>query len=503
MKRLQAIAAMMLVAVIILGGLGCDDGKGEPGRSLETSDVSVPNITDTSATVTWDTNRAASSQVEYGTGTEYGTLSTTDNELVSNHSVVINGLSQETTYHFRVRSADADGNQAASKDQTFKTLVSPVDSPNFEFLHSEQCESHSYGPSGACISTTIGVPLENTGGAGDAFVAMAYKGSDSVEASNVFHFDKGESAMVYTRFSSCPTFSTFEWTARVASSSDTSLGKMWLERQDGSTDNGLPHSAIKDGCLTAVWGSSPSRVFAVGSKGIILRYDGSAWDYMTSGTMYQLNGVWGSSATNVFAVGQSGTILHYDGSTWSRMSLPGSFGRMDATTFSGVWGSSSHDVFAVGDTVGGLGSNATILHYDGNVWSLMTGGAKDDVLRGVWGSSASDVFAVGERHTPSAVNTSNPLRALILHYDGTAWSVVMVSNVDTANDYLRAVWGSSPSDVYAVGTTRAHYDGSVWSMVSGDGMAVWGSSATDIFAMGCRGSIVHYDGNTWSLITIP
>ena len=28
--------------------------------------------------------------------------------------------------------------------------------------------------------------------------------------------------------------------------------------------------------------------------------------------------------------------------------------------------------------------------------------------------------------------------------------------------------------------------------------AVWGSSATDVFAVGDAGTIVHYDGTTWS-----
>jgi len=515
MKRLQAIAAMMLIAVTVFGGLACDGGK--TGEN------------DTSATITWLINRPASGQVKYGTSTEYGSLSTMNNESVRNHSVVINGLSQETTYHFRVKSTDADGKEATSEDQTFKTLVSSVDKPNVQFLSTEQCESYTYSPFGSCTSATIGVPLENTGGAGDVFVVLGYKGSDSVKARNVFHFDEGESAMVYASVD-CPTVTTtYEWTARVASSSDTSLGNMWLERKDGSTDNGQPHSAIKDGCLYGVWGISPSDVFAVGYSGIILHYDGGSWNYMTSRISNQLNDVWGSSSSDVFAVGASGTILHYNGSTWSAMTTDTS------NTLWDVWGSSGSNVFAVGSfglilhyngsawsamssgthqdlmavwgssgsDVFAIGYDSTILHYDGVTWSAMSSGTTDDYLRDIWGSSASDVFAVGYRNTPSAVNQSRPFRALILHYDGTAWSEVMASNDDTANDFLDAVWGSSPYDVYAVGTTRAHYDGSAWSMMTGGGWAVWGSSATDVFAVRCGGLILHYDGNTWSEIMIP
>ncbi len=71
-----------------------------------------------------------------------------------------------------------------------------------------------------------------------------------------------------------------------------------------------------------------------------------------------LQGVWGSSSTDVFAVGYSGTILHYDGNTWSVQASG------IAVLLSGVWGSSATDVFAVGGVL-----SATILHYDGTDWS--------------------------------------------------------------------------------------------------------------------------------------
>jgi hypothetical protein len=34
---------------------------------------------------------------------------------------------------------------------------------------------------------------------------------------------------------------------------------------------------------------------------------------------HTLNDVWGSSGTDVFAVGTCGTILHYDGQSWTVM----------------------------------------------------------------------------------------------------------------------------------------------------------------------------------------
>jgi len=64
--------------------------------------------------------------------------------------------------------------------------------------------------------------------------------------------------------------------------------------------------------LYSVWGSASNDVFAVGSSGTIVHYDGSDWSSMSTSTTSDLYGVWGASSTNVFAVGRSGTIVHYD-----------------------------------------------------------------------------------------------------------------------------------------------------------------------------------------------
>jgi regulation of enolase protein 1 (concanavalin A-like superfamily) len=77
-----------------------------------------------SATVTWTTNEAATSTVDYGTTTSYGATASSPGSGTS-HSVGLSGLSCATTYHFRVRSADAAGNGASSPDSTFTTAACP------------------------------------------------------------------------------------------------------------------------------------------------------------------------------------------------------------------------------------------------------------------------------------------------------------------------------------------------------------------------------------------
>jgi photosystem II stability/assembly factor-like uncharacterized protein len=128
----------------------------------------------------------------------------------------------------------------------------------------------------------------------------------------------------------------------------------------------------------------------------------------------------------------------------------------------------------------------------GETWTASFKGIPGYVppVMGVWGSSPTDVFAVGWNGT-------------ILHYDGRTWAPV--DNGTTTNYlYHNAVWGSSPTDVFAVGLFGIilHYDGNTWTeMDSGTTEwlhAVWGSSPTDVFAVGDNGIVLHYDGNTWS-----
>lgn len=81
--------------------------------------------TQTSLTITWNTNEEATTQVEYGATTNYGTLTTLNAALDLSHSVTIAGLTAGTTYHFRARSKDAAGTEALSSDNQ-KATTSPT-----------------------------------------------------------------------------------------------------------------------------------------------------------------------------------------------------------------------------------------------------------------------------------------------------------------------------------------------------------------------------------------
>ncbi len=89
------------------------------------SSVQVSGVTTSGATVSWVTNEASNTQVDYGTTTSYGSSTTLNSSLVTSHSQALSGLAANTLYHYRVKSRDAAGNLATSGDFTFTTSASP------------------------------------------------------------------------------------------------------------------------------------------------------------------------------------------------------------------------------------------------------------------------------------------------------------------------------------------------------------------------------------------
>ena len=74
----------------------------------------VATAKSTSATISWTTDEAATSEVQFGT--DAGTLSQSASTpgLTTAHAVALSGLDPSTTYHYRVTSADDLGNSATS-----------------------------------------------------------------------------------------------------------------------------------------------------------------------------------------------------------------------------------------------------------------------------------------------------------------------------------------------------------------------------------------------------
>lgn len=86
-------------------------------------------VTVSAATVSWSTNEASDSQVEYGTSISYGSSTALNSSMVTWHSQGLSGLASSTTYHYRVKSRDAAGNLAVSGDFTLTPPAPPDATP--------------------------------------------------------------------------------------------------------------------------------------------------------------------------------------------------------------------------------------------------------------------------------------------------------------------------------------------------------------------------------------
>jgi hypothetical protein len=93
------------------------------------SGVTAANIGTSTATISWTTDEPSTSQVEYGAGTTFTTVTPVDGSLVTTHSLVISSLAAKTGYVYRVRSRDAASNEAVGATNTFTTLTPPDTTP--------------------------------------------------------------------------------------------------------------------------------------------------------------------------------------------------------------------------------------------------------------------------------------------------------------------------------------------------------------------------------------
>lgn len=86
----------------------------------EISNVQVVSESETSITITWETDEDSDSLVNYGLKEDYGIVRIPESDKVQ-HSITLDELEPNKVYHFRVVSADEEGNQGISADYKVQT----------------------------------------------------------------------------------------------------------------------------------------------------------------------------------------------------------------------------------------------------------------------------------------------------------------------------------------------------------------------------------------------
>ncbi len=88
------------------------------------TNVAISDVTETSVTITWETDEDADSLINYGLQEDYGIVHIPGSDKTA-HSVTLDELTPGQTYYFRVVSSDVDGNQGIAADYKVLTEGTP------------------------------------------------------------------------------------------------------------------------------------------------------------------------------------------------------------------------------------------------------------------------------------------------------------------------------------------------------------------------------------------
>jgi hypothetical protein len=142
-SRHNLFNVFILFTAFLSGDYAFTTASGQDTTPPTISNIKSSNITSSGATITWTTNEASDTQVEYGTSTGYGSSTTLNSNKVTSHSQNLTGLTASKLYHYRVKSKDASGNLAVSADNTFTTAAK--DSGSFTISNLKSSDVSSTG----------------------------------------------------------------------------------------------------------------------------------------------------------------------------------------------------------------------------------------------------------------------------------------------------------------------------------------------------------------------
>lgn len=116
------VSVMTVVGLVLPLSLVAQSNDREPP---EIDNLQIVDVTDTSITITWETDEDADSTVNYGLQPDYG-ISRIPVADRTEHAVTLTDLEPGRTYYFRVVSADENGNQGISADYRITTTGDPA-----------------------------------------------------------------------------------------------------------------------------------------------------------------------------------------------------------------------------------------------------------------------------------------------------------------------------------------------------------------------------------------
>ncbi|CAG1005754.1 partial Endoglucanase C, partial [Methanosarcinales archaeon] len=116
---------------VSFGNVSIKSGPFNPDRPPNISSVSVESLGN-SATVRWNTDMMATSNVTYGLTAAYENGSVVDGTMLFDHTITLANLTPGTMYHYKINSTNNGGNSTNTSDLNFTTKkVSVITSDDF------------------------------------------------------------------------------------------------------------------------------------------------------------------------------------------------------------------------------------------------------------------------------------------------------------------------------------------------------------------------------------
>jgi hypothetical protein len=248
-------------------------------------------------------------------------------------------------------------------------------------------------------------------------------------------------------------------TSTIATPVNCDAGYHFVASPNGPAPNFLvATAAINASDIWAVGNSTNTGGF---DQTLAEHWDGTTWSIVPTpnpgSTDNDLNGVAAISSNDVWVVGNYFDSLigawlefaaHWNGSSWTTTIFNYGF-------LFGVTALASNNVWAVGTTFFSP-FTTVILHWDGSTWSVVTSqspAAYDNELFAISAFSSTDIWAVGEQESVS----SGPLQSLAEHWNGTAWTTITTPNLGVAGSDNEILGVNALEAGHAVGVGYANH----------------------------------------------
>lgn len=229
----------------------------------------------------------------------------------------------------------------------------------------------------------------------------------------------------------------------------------------------------------------------VGTNGTVALYESTkdAWSFRNVGAAVEVLSVWVEDRDSMLVVGQSGLARRWDASLgengdWLISNILG-----QEVDLYDIWGNR-------GDAQWVCGDRGIVARWDelADRWDVklfpgneLTGGAK---LESIWGTSPSEVFAVGNR--------------IIIRWNGADWE-----RMDPGAVHLRDVWGTRDGPVFAVGEGGSilalDRETNTWNTEQVGFLPYWsiyGIDAENVYVGALNSGTAQLTANGWEIVFI-